>query len=233
MSDDRQSLEQMLQDGLPPAPAIGERVLWDDEVRGLGLRLRQGMSPTWIYRRRGEGRLVKRTLAQADAMSLDQARAAAVALGNTETTGRVEVSLHEFAATFMRDCAGRWKPATIDNHRRDLRRLILPTLGDIAVDKLGKADVTIWLDQLDISGRTKDRATSVLSSMMRHAETLGPSSVGLQSVRRPKAASVDIQRALSRRPRFCAGSPWRSIRRPRPIPSRSNPILSVLLMKSA
>jgi integrase len=66
-----------------------------------------------------------------------------------------------------------WKLATVDNHRRDLRRLILPTLGNIAVDKLGKADVTIWLDQLDISGRTKDRATSVLSSMMRHAETLG------------------------------------------------------------
>ena len=173
MSDDRQSLDQMLQDGLPAAPAIGERVLWDDKVRGLGLRLRSGVSPTWIYRRRVEGRLVKRTLAQADAMSLDQARAAAVALGNTETTGRVEVSLSRLAATFMRDCAGRWKPATIDNHRRDLRRLILPTLGDITVDKICKADVIIWLDQLDISGRTKDRVTSVLSSMMRHAETLG------------------------------------------------------------
>ena len=173
MSDDRQSLDQMLQDGLPPAPAIGERVLWDDEVRGLGLRLRQGMSPTWIYRQRVEGRLVKRTLARAEAMSLDEARAAGAALGNTETTGQVEVSLNQFAATFMRDCAARWKPATVDNHHRDLRRLILPTLGDIAVDKFGKADVTIWLDQLDISGRTKDRATSVLSSMMRHAETLG------------------------------------------------------------
>jgi hypothetical protein len=72
MSDDRRSLEQMLQDGLPPAPAIGERVLWDDEVRGLGLRLRPPMFPTWIYRRRVEGRLVKRTLARAEAMSLDQ-----------------------------------------------------------------------------------------------------------------------------------------------------------------
>ena len=106
-------------------------------------------------------------------MSLDQAWAAAAALGNTGTTGRVEISLNQFAVTFMCDCAGRCKPATIDNHRCDLRRLILPTFGNIAVDMLGKADVTIWLDQLDISGRTKDCPTSVLSAMMRHVETLG------------------------------------------------------------
>ena len=173
MNDDRRSLEQILQDGLPPAPGIGERVLWGNEVRGLGLRLRPAMSPTWIYRRWVDGRLVKRTLARAEAMSLDQALSVVAALGSADTPSRVEVSLDQFAATFMRDCAGRWKPATIENHRRDLRRLILPTLGGIAVDKLSKADVTIWLDQLVISGRTKDRVTSVLSSMMRHAEALG------------------------------------------------------------
>ena len=123
MSDDRQSPEQILQDGLPAAPAIGERVLWDDDVRGLGLRHRPAMSPTCIYRRRVDGRLVKRTLARTEAMSLGQARAATAVFGDTKATGRVEVSLVQFAATFMCGCASRWKPATVDELRRVLRRL--------------------------------------------------------------------------------------------------------------
>jgi integrase len=40
-------------------------VLWDHVTTGLGLRLRAGSPSTWIYRRRAEGKLIKRTLDQA------------------------------------------------------------------------------------------------------------------------------------------------------------------------
>ena len=173
MKNDRQRLEEVLRNGVPMAPAIGERVLWDHVVVGLGLRLRAGSPATWIYRRRVEGRLVKRTIAQIEAMSLDQARAAAELMALGGASGPARVALRSFAATFMRDCAGRWKPNTIEGHNRCLDRLILPTLGDLTVDQIGDSDVTAWLDQLDVAGRSKDRATSVLSSMMRHAEMLG------------------------------------------------------------
>ncbi|MEM8948917.1 MAG: tyrosine-type recombinase/integrase [Pseudomonadota bacterium] len=173
MTNDRRPLDEILREGTPAAPAIGERVLWDHVRRGLGLRLRAGSPSTWIYRRYVEGRLVKQTLARVDTMSLDQARAAAELIALGGTPGPAKVALREFAATFMRDCAGRWKPNTIKGHNRCLDRLILPTLGELAVGQIGDADVTAWLDQLDVAGRSKDRATSVLSSMMRHAETLG------------------------------------------------------------
>jgi len=116
---------------------------------------------------------VKQTLARAEAMSLDQARAAAelIALGGAPSPAKV--ALRDFAATFMSDCAGRCQPNTIKGHRRCLDGLILPTLGELAVDEVNHADVTAWLDRLDVAGRSKDRATSVLSSMMRYAETMG------------------------------------------------------------
>ena len=112
-------------------------------------------------------------MAQIEAMSLDQARAAAELMALSGASGSAKVALRRFAATFMRDCAGRWKPNTIEGHNRCLDRFILPTLGDLTVDQIGDDDVTAWLDQLDVAGRSKDRATSVLSSMMRHAEMLG------------------------------------------------------------
>jgi len=173
MMNDRRALDEVLQDGVPVTPAIGERVLWDHVVVGLGLRLRAGSPATWIYRRRVEGRLIKRTLAQIEAMSLGQARAAAELMALGGAYGSAKVALRRFAATFIRDCSGRWKPNTIEGHNRCLDRFILPTLGDLTVDQIGDADVTAWLDQLDVADRSKDRATSVLPSMMRHAEMLG------------------------------------------------------------
>lgn len=172
MTNDRRPLDEVLQDGVPTAPAIGERVLWDHVVVGLGLRLSAGSPSTWIYRHRAEGRVVKRTLARIEVMNLDQARTAAELMALGGASGPAKVALRSFAATFMRDCSGRWKPSTIEGHRHCLDKLILPTLSALAIDEVGHANVTAWLDQLDIAGRSKDRATSVLSSMMRHAELL-------------------------------------------------------------
>jgi hypothetical protein len=72
MTKERRSLSEVLREGLPAAPANGERVIGDDVTKGLCLRLRAGVAPTWIYRRRVDGKLIKRTLARFEAMSLDQ-----------------------------------------------------------------------------------------------------------------------------------------------------------------
>ena len=173
MTNERRPLDEVLQGGMPAAPTFGEQVLWDHVTTGLGLRLRSGSPSTWIYRRRVEGKLIKQTLARAEAMNLEQARTAAETVAVALSPGLTKVSLRQFAETFMRDCAGRWKVATIEGHRHSLNKLILPVLGKLAVDEISYADVTAWLDGLDVAGRSKDRATSVLSSLIRHAETLG------------------------------------------------------------
>lgn len=173
MTRKRQSLDEICRDALPEAPAIGEQVIWDDAVTGLGLRLRAGSPATWIYRRKIKGRMVKRTLARKDALTIDQARDAARMVAVTKLSGCRRVSLRDFAKTFMRECKGRWKPLTIEGHRHNLSAHILPALGNLTVDAISHADVTAWLDGLTVAGRSKDRLTSVLSSMMRHAEAQG------------------------------------------------------------
>lgn len=53
-----------------------ETVAWDGVVKGLGLRTR-GQRGTWIIQTRIDGRRVKRTLGDHDALSRPQARDAA------------------------------------------------------------------------------------------------------------------------------------------------------------
>lgn len=173
MKNDRRPLDEVLREGAPKAPAIGERVLWDDVVRGLGLRLRAGSPSTWIYRWRIDGRWVKQTLGPGEAMRLDEARAAAEAVARSGVADKTTVTLQAFAATFLHDCAGRWKPSTLCGHRHDLNTHIIPILGAKPIHQVSHVDVSLWLEQMQVSGRSKDRALSVFSSMMRHAETLG------------------------------------------------------------
>lgn len=94
---------------MPAVPTFGEQVHWDHVTTGLGLRLRAGSPSIWIYRRRLEGKLIKQTLARADAMNLDQARAAAETVAVALSPGLAKISLRQFAETFMRDCAGWWR----------------------------------------------------------------------------------------------------------------------------
>jgi integrase len=133
-------------------------------------------------------------------MNLHQARAAAETVAVALSPGQAKVSLRQFAETFMRDCAGRWKAATIEGHRHSLNKLILPALGDLAVDEISYADVTAWLDGLDVAGRSKDRATSVLSSLIRHAETLGlrPAGSNPCAGRRPHRSDFEARYLTAR-----------------------------------
>ena len=100
----------------------GERVIWDQAVAGLGLRLRSGAVPVWIVQRRYEGRTIKRTLGRLATMDLADARAAArspIDLNMDKVSSAFAPTLANFVRTFLRDCAGRWKTSTFEHHRSD------------------------------------------------------------------------------------------------------------------
>ena len=161
------------------APPPGrEAVLWDCAVPGLGLRTRPSGHKTWImHRRLGRG-VVKRTLAAADAMTVEDARRAARAVldeaGTGDTVAPVAPTMRTFGPVFLADCAGRWKPATRAAHADNMRRAILPAFGNRPVDAITARDVRNWFDDLSAT-RTglANRALAVLSSLMKHAEVLG------------------------------------------------------------
>lgn len=161
---------------LPSRSPKSEEVIWDTEVKGLGLRKR-GTVETWIIQVRIDGKSRKKTLGDADALSVEVARLEAANLIRVWTGGIVEIdetiTVAAFAERYLRDCAGQWKPATQRGHASDIARRISPVLGSLKLAEICRLDVIKWLAEMDSPESTKNRALAVLSGMMRHAELTG------------------------------------------------------------
>ena len=151
-------------------------MLWDSEVAGFGLRVRPGGQKTWIVHRRSSGSVLRRSLGSPEAVTAGDARGMARALitdapGAAATTAPM---LRVFGRAFLADCAHRWKPATRRSHAHNLQNLILPVFGSRRVDAITARDVRSWFADLAVTRpASANRALAVLSSLMKHAETLG------------------------------------------------------------
>ena len=95
--------------------AVSEFVERDDEVIGLGKRLRSTSAPRWIVQTRVDGRSRKRVLGDADAISLIGARLAAIKLLEKIKANQPEevadapnplATVEEFAVRFLADRGG-------------------------------------------------------------------------------------------------------------------------------
>ncbi len=131
------TLEERLSNGRLPSIEDGERVIWDDRVTGLGLRLRARSAPVWIGHKRALGGL--------DGMGIEEARDLARSLFDPgERLLWVAPTLASFVLTFIENNVGRWKPNTVKSHRRGLMRHTVPVLGSKSVNAItwsgGKAD---------------------------------------------------------------------------------------------
>jgi len=193
------TLEERLSNGRLPNIDDGERVIWDDRVTGLGLRLRARSAPVWIGHKRVEGRAVKRTLGGLDGMNIEEARDVARSMFDLrERRLRVAPTLASFVSIFIEDNAGRWKQNTVKSHRRGLMRHTVPVLGAKPVDAITRADAVAWQDGLDMAAGSRNRVLAVLSGLMLHAESVRPSPRGLEPLRRPQTAAERLQGMLSR-----------------------------------
>lgn len=180
MTTKEPTLEDYVSTGQLPVLNRGEWVIWDDRVARLGLRLRADGAPVWIRRRRVNGRIVKRSLGPLDAMGIEAARGAAVAMFDHDllTLTSPVPTLVDFVPTYLDDNAGRWRPDTVVGHRCGLMRHAVPVLGAKPVDAIIRADVLAWLDGLEVAAGSRNRALAVLSGLMQHAETVGLRPVG-------------------------------------------------------
>ena len=175
-----------------------ERIDWDTEVPGLGLRIRPSGTASWILQRRVNGRLKKVTLGRASDIDLALARELTretMALPPEDVAPSEIPTLAAFAERFLKDCAGRWKANTAVRHRRDVEDRIVPGLGRLRIDRITRDDVMVWRDALTgaPSGATQDRALAVLSGMMRHAEALGLRRSGTNPCRGLRRRKTEFQ----------------------------------------
>ena len=109
-------------------------------------------------------------------MCLSDARAAAETLiepRTVEPSASSAPTLADFVHMFLWDCARRWKTSTFRHRRSNLLIHVIPSLGTRSIEALSRADVIGWLDDGAQSTASGNRATSVLSQVMQHAELLG------------------------------------------------------------
>lgn len=164
--------------------ASGDRVLWDDELAGFGLRLRKksGVGGSWIvkFRSRGEARRV--TLGKTEDIDATEARtrarrllasAALDGLPKRPETPKVP-TFEAYFPEFWRDYSRHWKPATQKTSAGAFRRDLQPFFGAMNLAEISKSDVIRWRD--GFAGTREgvfNRAVPILSVMFNYAELLG------------------------------------------------------------
>ena len=190
-----------------------EFVEWDDQVVGLGRRLRAATRPRWIVQTRVNGVSRKRVLGDAEAISLIDARLAAISLlkriraddpDETPDAPDPLATVEEFSAIYLADCKNRWKPSTQRRNASQFRRCIVPTFGAKRIRDLSKDDVQNWYHFAPGKPGTLNVDLALLSGMMRHAELLGIRPPGRQPLQRPQTAGWELQGALPYRRRIQA-----------------------------
>lgn len=159
-------------------PGERDRFLWDDELRGFGLRCRSsGAKDYFVKYRTASGRQRWLTLGQHGALTPDQARRlaqdarASVQAGRDPSGDRAskrkEVTIGELADRYYREhVLAHNKASTAREVARIIERKIKPQLGRIRITDLTRSDVKAWHQGLSAAPYEANRALAYCSKML-------------------------------------------------------------------
>ena len=163
-------------------PAERERVVWDDDIVGFGVRVHPSGRKVYIVKYRHEGRAVKATIGPHGPITPAAARARAAEIVTLARTGRdLEgktlrtkaggSTMAELARRFLDEYApGHLKPGTAELYRKIIGKRILPRLGKHRIADIGRADAAaLHNDMRSVPGHA-NRTLGVLSRMLSMAE---------------------------------------------------------------
>ncbi len=162
-------------------PAERERVVWDDDITGFGVRVHPTGRKVYIVKYRHEGRAVKATIGPHGLITPAAARARAAEIVTLARTGRdLEgktprkaggATMADLARRFLDEyAADHLKPSTAALNRKIVEKRILPRLGRRRVADIGRADAAaLHHDMCSVPGHA-NRTLGVLSRMLTMAE---------------------------------------------------------------
>jgi integrase len=168
-------------DGIRP-PATGEFKLWDQELRGFGLRVRAGGTRSYILQyRNAEGRTRRLTVGLCGRLTPEEARRmarqllAAVERGEDPTQdlqdNRRAPTVAEFAVQYMElHARPKKKPRSVEKDEAILRLYIVPVLGARKLSAITAADVARLHRDLGAHPVQANRVIALLSKMCSLAE---------------------------------------------------------------
>ena len=181
-------------------PAANRYTVFDDQLKGFGLRVFPSGEKSWIveYRPHGGGRGVAKrrvTLGPVGNLTPEQARKAAgdllaqIQLGGDPAADkshtRLAPTFGELAATFLAEHVdAKRKPGTRRQYRDVLERIAVPVLGKLKAAEVRRADVASLHLQHKATPFQANRALAVIGAMYAFADKRGLVPEGTNPARR-------------------------------------------------
>ena len=159
-------------------PKERERVVWDDDLKGFGVRVHPSGRKVFIVKTRHRGRVIKMTIGPCTAVSTTYARVRAAEIITDARAGKNPEGRRSGAPT-MRDLGKRFlkeyvpdhcKASTAEEYRRSIELFIDPRIGKLRVPDVQRSDIAALHHNMRDTPYQANRTLGVLSKMMNLAE---------------------------------------------------------------
>ncbi|RFU13873.1 site-specific integrase [Rhodobacteraceae bacterium W635] len=161
-----------------------EYFVWDSEIPGFGLRVLPSGRKGYVVQYRAGRRSRRISLGPSTVLTCEQARSRAIAIvaaarngedpAAARDAGRKAITVKELAERFDKEhIAVRLKASTATEYRRNLRRFILPALGQLTVTGITRADVAKFHHDMRHIPYQANRCLEVVSKIFVLAEMWG------------------------------------------------------------
>ena len=179
--------ERIIRDALPDE---NQYILWDDKVKGLGLRVAKGGTKTFVLDYRIGKKHRRATLARASEISLKSAREraglelATVRAGGTDllerkaairTAPTVSDALDKYFNEYVpeRIASGRLARSTVNAYRNQAKNHIRPVLGKRLVKDITRADIEIMTKRFTYTPTLRNRVLALTGRLFNLFEHWG------------------------------------------------------------
>jgi integrase len=160
------------------------KVIWDDELRGFGLRVYPNGRKVFVVKCRVKGRQRFITIGRHGPVTVDQARGKAIAILSEAKNGndpaadadraRKAPTVRGLGERFLTEhVAVRCKPSTQYEYKRAVELFINPKLGTRKVTDIERRDIAEFHHNLRDTPYQANRTLGVLSKMFNLAEVWG------------------------------------------------------------
>jgi integrase len=161
-----------------------EYFIWDDELRGFGLRVFPSGRKGYVVQYRAGRRSRRMSLGPSSVVTCEQARTRAVTIIASAKNGndpaakrdadREAITVKELARRFDKEhIALRLKESTAKGYRRMLDRVIIPSLGRHRVSEVTRADIAKLHHDMRHIPYDANRCLEIVSKMFNLAEMWG------------------------------------------------------------
>ena len=157
-----------------------DAVFWDRDLAGFGVRVHPTGRKVYVVQTRGPGGPKRVTIGRHGELSTDEAKKRAVPIidrikrGESPTPKPPEPALTvaDLAERFMRvHVETHLKPSTATSYRHILKKHILPALGGMEIEQVGRAQVSALHHSLRGAPSMANGSVGLLSKMFSLAET--------------------------------------------------------------